>query len=76
MSPLTAVQKCFHRAMYFLRAAHLNQRVVVTGGKDDERNSRDEVLCGILLTDCVMSCFWMGWLVGETEMRYCVEFFT
>jgi len=31
------------RAMYYLRAAHLNQQVVVTGGQDG-RNSRDEVL--------------------------------
>merc|ERR1719278_2251527 len=30
--------------MRLLRAAHLNQQVVVTGGEDDERNSRDEVL--------------------------------
>ena len=40
MSPLTAVQKCFHRKLYFLRAAHLNQRVVVVAG--------DKVLTGIL----------------------------
>merc|ERR1712037_665430 len=32
------------RALAGLRAAHLNQRVVVTGGKDDRRNYRDEVL--------------------------------
>merc|ERR1719507_16514 len=34
------------RALIVLRAAHLNQRVVVTGGKelDDEDNARDEVL--------------------------------
>ena len=76
VTTITAVQKCFHRTLFGLRAAHLNQRVVVTGGKDDEINASDEVLCGILLTDCVMSCFWMGWLVGETEMRFCVEFFT
>jgi len=32
------------RAMVVLRAAHLNQQVVFTGGFDDERNMRDEVL--------------------------------
>jgi len=32
------------RRLAGLRAAHLNQRVVVTGGKDDGRNYRDEVL--------------------------------
>ena len=31
-----------------LRAAHLNQQVVVTGGSDDDWNARDEVLCGVL----------------------------
>ena len=31
-----------------LRAAHLNQQVVVTGGNNDGKNIRDEVLCGIL----------------------------
>ena len=48
----TAVQKCFHRRLRFglvsLRAAHLNQRVVVTGGQDDGAKNRDEVLCAIL----------------------------
>ena len=38
----------FPRALHGLRAAHLNQQVVVTGGKDDDYNYRDEVLCGIL----------------------------
>ena len=33
--------------MYGLRAAHLNQRVVVAGGYGDG-SYRDEVLCGIL----------------------------
>ena len=47
MSPLIAVQKCFHRGLVSLRAAHLNQRVVVTGGYDGS-NYRDEVLCGVL----------------------------
>jgi len=32
------------RALFGLRAAHLNQRVVVTGGKDYGFNIRDEVL--------------------------------
>ena len=42
------MQKCFHRALRGLRAARLNQRIVVTGGYDD-RNDRDEViLCGSL----------------------------
>ena len=53
MSPLTAVQKCFHRALMILSAAHLNQRVVVTGGTVDGSKGRDEVLFGVLLTDCV-----------------------
>ena len=34
--------------MQGLRAAHLNQQVVVTGGDDGGTNYRDEVLCGIL----------------------------
>ena len=45
----------FPRAMVVLRAAHLNQQVVFTGGFDDERNMRDEVLCGILWL--MMRCF-------------------
>jgi hypothetical protein len=32
------------RALSGLRAAHLNQQVIVTGGSDDENNIRDEVL--------------------------------
>ena len=48
VTTVTAVQKCFHRELSGLRAAHLNQRVVVTGGMDDGFNIRDEVLCGIL----------------------------
>ena len=38
----------FPRAKDGLRAAHLNQQVVVTGGDDGGTNYRDEVLCGIL----------------------------
>ena len=48
VSPLSAVQKCFHRRLFGLRAAHLNQLVVVIGGQDDEYNVRDEVLRGVL----------------------------
>ena len=36
----------FPRALAGLRAAHLNQQMVVTGGYDG-RKYRDEVLCGI-----------------------------
>jgi len=32
------------RALSGLKAAHVNQQVVVTGGSDDEKNYRDEVL--------------------------------
>ena len=46
---LFSAELIFHRAMNGLRAAHLNQQVVVTGGLDDGGNYRDEVLCGILL---------------------------
>ena len=45
----------FPRVLYGLRAAHLNQQVVVTGGGWDGSNSRDEVLCG--LTICYLSTF-------------------
>ena len=45
---LFSAESIFLRAMWGLKAAHLNQQVVVTGGQDDERNNRDEVLCGIL----------------------------
>ena len=48
VTTITAVQKCFHRRLQGLRAAHLNQRVVVIGGQDDEYNVRDEVLRGVL----------------------------
>ena len=48
VTTVTAVQKCFHRGLWGLRAAHLNHRVVVAGGRDDGDNYRDEVLCGIL----------------------------
>ena len=41
--PLTAVQNCSHRALFGLRAAHLNEKVVCIGGLDDGRKSRDEV---------------------------------
>ena len=47
--PLKGVVQCrvnFPRALFGLRAAHLNQQVVVTGGYDG-RSNRDEVLCGI-----------------------------
>ena len=37
----------FPRALTGLRAAHLNQQVVVVGGLDGSKD-RDEVLCGIL----------------------------
>ena len=42
-TPLTYVQKCFHRPLIGLGAAHLNQKVVVTGGRDAGGNARDEV---------------------------------
>ena len=38
----------FSRALQGLRAALLNQQVIVTGGWDDGYNNRDEVLTGIL----------------------------
>ena len=41
------ISKFFSRALQGLRAAHLNQQLVVTGGNDNEGNKRDEVLCGI-----------------------------
>ena len=49
---LFSTELIFPRALSYLRAAHLNQQVVVTGGyddgADDGRNYDDEVLCGIL----------------------------
>ena len=45
---LFSAESIFPRWLDGFRAAHLNQQVVVTGGQDDERNNRDEVLCGIL----------------------------
>ena len=42
------VQCAFPRAVYGLRAARLNQQVVVVGGAD-RGIYRDEVLCEILL---------------------------
>ena len=39
----------FSRNMVGLRAGHLKQQVVVTGGEDDGGNYRYEVLCEILL---------------------------
>ena len=44
---LSSVAIFFRRGLTGLRAALLNQQVVVTGGKYDG-NVRDEVLCGIL----------------------------
>ena len=38
----------FPRARGSLRAAHVNQQILVTGGKGDDFKKRDEVLCGIL----------------------------
>ena len=40
---LSSVLFIFPRALKGLRAAHLNQQVVVTGGADNGRNARDEV---------------------------------
>ena len=40
--------KFFPRGLNDLKAAHLNQQVVVTGGNDNGWKKRDEVLCGIL----------------------------
>ena len=37
----------FPRVFVSLRAALLNQKVIVIGGRDDGGNNRDEVLCGI-----------------------------
>ena len=44
---LSSVLLIFPRVLYGLRAAHLNQKVVVVGGYDGSK-ARDEVLCGIL----------------------------
>ena len=47
--PFKSVVQCrlnFPRALFWLKAAHLNQQVVVTGGLDG--NNIDEVFCGIL----------------------------
>ena len=63
VSPLTAVQKCFNRGLYALRAAHLNQRVVVAGG---EEQYGDPASYQANITRKSIS----------SEMRYCVEFFT
>ena len=46
---LFSAEYIFPRGLDGLRAAHLNQQVVVTGGYEDEdgwMDSRDEVLCG------------------------------
>ena len=42
------------RGIVGLRAAHLDQQVVVTGGEDGVGNYRSEVLCRVL---SLMSCF-------------------
>ena len=43
-----SAESIFPRDMVGLRAAHLNQQVVVTGGEDGGGNYRYEVLHGIL----------------------------
>ena len=45
----SSVLLIFPRTLAGLRAAHINQQVVVVGGWDgDNSRVRDEVLCGIL----------------------------
>ena len=54
---LSRVLLIFPRALTGLRAAHLNQQMVVTGGQHGSKD-RDEVLCGIILLIMRnLSCF-------------------
>ena len=52
--------------MIGLRAAHLNQQVVITGGEDGWGNYRYEVLCGILW---LVSCFCLQVLQYNVDGR-------
>ena len=56
-SVYTHVEKGFSRGLWYLRAARLNMKVVVTGGVGYGRDGRDEVLFDILfLLICSRFC--------------------